>query len=80
MTTELKQQRIINTIKINTWYLRNLKTNKTKDAVLKFNWLDGLWRKVASVWNNSSWYLLDDVVEERVYALAIFEETHAFEA
>ena len=35
---------------------------------------------VISIWHDASGYLLDNVIDERVYALAVFEEAHAFEA
>ena len=35
---------------------------------------------VISIGHDASGYLLDNVINERVYALAVFEEAHAFEA
>ena len=80
MTRKLKQQRIIYRIKINPRYLLYLETNKSKYAILHLNRLYGLRSEVVGIWNDASGYLLDDVVYERVDALAVFEETHAFEA
>ena len=80
MTWKLKQQRIIYRVKVNAWYLLYLKTYKSENAVLQLNWLYGLGRLVISIWHDASGYLLDDVIDERIYALTVFEEAHAFEA
>ena len=80
MTRKLKQQRIIYRIKINPRDLLYFETNKSKNTILHLNRLYGLRSEVVGIWNDASGYLLNDVDYERVDALAVFEETHAFEA